>query len=161
MVVVTITWCGLKLPNWNEPSILIMCTYTNTMYTHMDGDHWQHQTLYETNCQAVFTMTAYGCKVIDCSWIRIKQSSSGAAIQGVIGTYQTVTAKSMQTKSSQSLLPTILVSLWTVRYQGDPIYLMLLHCFFQCNAPDTFNIKIATIRYEGGRCSLPVSFTLG
>jgi len=70
---------------------------------------------YETNYRAALQMSACGCTVIDCSWTRVRRSSSGPALQGVVSTYQTVTSMSIRTRSNQFLLPAILLSLWTVR----------------------------------------------
>jgi len=56
-----------------------------------------------------------------------------------------LTSMSMWTNSNHLLLE-ILVSLWTVRCQRDPIYLMLLYC---ASVPDPFHMKIATFRCNG------------
>ena len=142
-------------------SLLIICIHTNTltMYRHMAGDHQQNLILFETNCRAMFKMFACGCKVIDCNWTRARRSSSGAAHQGVAGIYQAVTSMSMRFWSNQFLLPAILVSLWTVRCQWDPIFLMLLHrVTVECTRPVLYEDRYHPLRW---RCSLPVLSTLG
>jgi len=78
-------------------------------------------------------------EVIDCSWTQVRRSSSGAALQGVVGTYQTVTSMSMPTRSNQFLQPAIFWCLcrrWDV---NDQIQYMSCCCIvFQCNVPDPF-----------------------
>jgi len=114
----------------------------------MAGDHQQNHALYETNCRAAFKMSAEGSKVIDCSWTRVKRSSSGAALQGVVGTYQTVTTMSMPTRSNQFLLP----QSWCHRGRWNVNEIPHATCcciVFQYNASDPFYTKIATIRCVG------------
>jgi len=108
----------------------------------------QNQTLYETNCRAVFKMSGCGSKVIDCSWTRL----DGVHLVLPFKASSAHTRRWLLCQCGPGQTSFYCPQSWCFygRWDVNEIPHVSFCCIvFQCNAPGLFYTKIATLRCTG------------